>query len=248
MDSSHHSFFQKNKIYTQQLNRLPSLTMSDEEIALWMLQGGHGDWIELDLQINTSSWIAEYHTVQDMFVPHRDIDSGEGTHQGWSACTLHGISYDKTNVWQEYGYKTEPEYNWTQAGKKCPSIKSAFESLPAEHLARVRFMKLDAGGWISPHNDLGPGINWNKIFDYPLPMTIAVDHPQECYMTLENRGVVPFKNNKAFLVNILNNHSVINFSKQDRIHVIGHLFVGNRKKEYCKLLADSYRKSYVLQR
>jgi hypothetical protein len=67
-------------------------------------------------------------------------------------------------------------------------------------------------------------------------------------MTIENSGVVPFNRGCAFLVNILKNHSVINFSPDDRKHIIVHGIVGNRKKEYCKLLADSYRKAYALQR
>ena len=243
-----HTFFHENRIYKQKLNGLPDLTMSDEEIALWILKGGHGNWLELDLQIDVAKWFNEYQGVQNMFVAHRDGDTGEGTHQGWNSCTLHGISHDKTNVWQTYDYEKEPEYSWTSAGKKCPNIQSVFDSLPAENLARVRFMKLDSDGWISPHNDGGPGLDWNNIFDHPLPINIAVEHPHNCIMSIKESGAVPFENGKSFLVNILNDHSVINFSTKDRIHVIGHLLVGNRKAEYCSFLANSYRKAYVLQR
>jgi hypothetical protein len=63
-------------------------------------------------------------------------------------------------------------------------------------------------------------------------------------MTVENSGVVPFKNGDAYIVNILKTHSVINFSSQDRKHIIIHGVVGNRKEEYCKLIADSYRTQY----
>lgn len=243
-----YNFYHKHRLCKSRLNGLPDVTMSDEAIALWILQGGHGDWLELDLNIDAANCLKEYYAVQHMFVAHRDDKYGEGTHRGWSACTLHGISYDKTNVWQEYGYTSEPKYTWTTAGEKCPTVKSFFDTLPTERLARVRFMKLDAGGWVSPHNDKGPGIDWDNIFDHPLPINIAIHHPSNCSMTIENKGIVPFKSGKAFLVNILKNHSVVNFSTQDRIHIIGHLLVGNRKTEYCKLLADSYRKAYVLQR
>ncbi len=242
-----HSFFHDNKTYNYRLNGLPGLTMSDEEIALWVLQGGAGPWLELDLHVDFNCWQQEYETVKDMFISHRDNSTGEGTHSGWSSSTLHGISWDKTNVWQTYEYETEPTYIWTEAGNECPSIKQFFKSLPCENLARVRFMKLSAGGWISPHNDLGNGVNWNNIFDHPLPINIAVDHPSNCHMVLEKEGVVPFSNGKAFLVNIFKNHAVINCSTHDRIHVIGHLLVGNRKADYCAMLANSYRKQYVLQ-
>lgn len=242
-----HSFFCNNRLYTYRLNGLPNLTMSDEEIALWILQGGAGPWLELDLHIDYSSWQKEYHTVKNMFIAHRDNTNGEGTHSGWSASTLHGISWDKTNVWQTYRYDREPNYSWTEVGKKCSSIQQFFKSLPCENLARVRFMRLSAGGWISPHNDLGSGIDWENIFNHPLPVNIAIDHPDNCHMVLEKEGVVPFSNGKAFLVNIFKNHAVINYSNKDRIHVIGHLLVGNKKAEYCAMLANSYRKQYVLQ-
>lgn len=242
-----HSFFEKNKSYQYRLNPLPNLFMSDEEIALWILQGKAGPWLELDLNPNTSKWQQEYKNVEDMFVPHRDGNSGEGTHQGWEACTLHGISWNKTNVWQTYDYQQEPSYTWTSAGIKCPSIRSFFENLPCERLARVRFMKLQSGGWISPHNDYSDSIDWNDIFNHPLPVNIAVDHPDNCHMTLEAAGNVPFGNGKIFLVNIFLNHTVVNQSSQDRIHVIGHLIPGIKKDEYCKMLANSYRKQYVLQ-
>lgn len=243
-----HSFFHENRTCTYKLKGLPDVTMSDEAIALWILQGGAGSWLELDLHIDYNKFLNEYQKVKDMFVPHRDSKTGEGTHNGWEACTLHGIEWDKTNVWQTYDYEYEPEYSWTQAGIKCPNIQRFFENLPCENLARVRFMKLTGGGYISPHNDRPDSeINWDNIFDHPLPINIAVDHPHNCHMILKGDGVVPFSNGKAFLINIFNDHTVINWSTKDRIHIIGHLLVGNRKAEYCSMLANSYRKQYVLQ-
>ena len=46
-------FFEKNRIYNCKLNSLPNDNMNDEDIALWVLQGGHGDWLQLDLDIDT---------------------------------------------------------------------------------------------------------------------------------------------------------------------------------------------------
>jgi hypothetical protein len=241
-------FFHQNKKHKYRLNDLPDLTMSDEEIALWILQGGAGAWLELDLYVDHKSFFEEYNCVKGMFVTHRDGATGEGTHDGWEACALHGIEWDKTNVWQTYDYETEPDYAWTKAGVKCIEIQKFFNSLPCQQLARVRFMKLKSKGWISPHNDKPDSdIDWNMIFEHPLPINIAIEHPQDCHMVVKDNGVVPFVNGKAFLVNIFNEHSVINYSNKDRIHVIGHLLVGNRKNEYCSMLANSYRKQYVLQ-
>jgi hypothetical protein len=241
-------FFEKHRSYNRQLASLPNKNMSDDEIALWILQGGHGDWLQLDLNIDTLDFLFDEKYAENSYVPHRDEKTGEGTHAGWSSCTLHGIDVDKTNHWTTYNYKEEPEYQWTYLGKKTVKIKEFCKALPFESLARVRFMKLGPMGYISPHNDQGSGIDWDKIWNHPLPINIAIDHPPGCFMTIENSGVVPFNRGCAFLVNILKNHSVINFSSDDRKHIIVHGIVGNRKKEYCKLLADSYRKAYALQR
>jgi hypothetical protein len=63
-------------------------------------------------------------------------------------------------------------------------------------------------------------------------------------MTLENYGVVPFKEGEAYIVNIRHYHSVLNMSDTPRIHVIGHPFgYGSRKEQFVDLVARSYFKS-----
>jgi hypothetical protein len=238
------TFFEKNKKYNNNINKLPSLETADEDIALWVLKGGHGDWLQLNLTIPIDEFLDDEIVASNNYVAHRDSLTGEGTHQGWQSCTLHGISTEKTNHWTTYGYKSEPKYSWTELGKKTKNIQKFCETLPFERLARVRFMNLQPGGYINPHNDNSDEINWNDVWQLPLPINIAIDHPPACFMTIENSGIVPFKNGAAFLVNILKNHSVINFSSQERKHLIIHGIVGNRKEKYCELLANSYRKQY----
>lgn len=241
-------FFENNRQYNHKISPLPEENLSDEEIAFWILKGGHGNWLLLNLEININDFVKDEMLAVNSYVAHRDEKTGEGTHKGWESCTLHGIDVDKTNHWTTYNFTKEPEYRWTSLGEKTKKIKAFCESLPFEKLARVRFMKLSPKGYITPHNDGGGGIDWSSIWNHPLPINIAIDHPPSCFMTIENSGVVPFRNGSAFLVNILKNHSVINFSSQERKHLIIHGVVGNRKKDYCKLLADSYRKAYALQR
>jgi hypothetical protein len=243
-------FFEENKNTFERkhmLFKLPHESMSDEEIALWILRGHHGDWLNLNLKINKQDFLTEEKYAESYYVSHRDAKTGEGTHYNWTSCTLHGIDVDKTNVWSVYGYNEQPEYKWTILGEKTPKIREFCESLPFERLDRVRFMKLGPKGYITPHSDGGPGIDWDKIWEHPLPINIAIDHPLGCYMSIEGTGAVPFSDGKAFLVNILKTHSVINFTTKERKHLIVHGIVGNRKEEYCKLLADNYRKAYALQ-
>lgn len=247
MDSAE-DFFDKHRAHRRPIQELPDSNMSDEEIALWVLQGNHGNWLELDLDVNTEQFLKEELLAKNKYVSHRDSATGEGTHAKWSSCTLHGIDVDKTNHWETYGYTSEPEYNWTSLGIKTEAIRKFCEGLPFEKLSRVRFMKLGQKGYITPHSDGGSGIDWNNIWDHPLPINIALDHPETCFMTVKDSGVVPFKNGKSFLVNILKTHSVINFSNKDRIHLIVHGIVGNRKLDYCKFIAENYRKAHALQK
>lgn len=215
-----------------------------EKQALWILQGNGYNWVELDFVL--PNWKTEIEKANHFYVNHRDALSGEGTHNGWSSCTLHGIATDKTNVWQTYGYNIEPKYNWTELGNKTKKIKSFFSySFPAENYARIRFMKLAAGGWISPHNDYSSIINLDNLFEYPLPINIAIDHPDDCHMTLKDNGCVPFKSSSAFMINIFNDHSVVNNSNKDRVHLIAHCYIGNKKQEFCKLIVSSYEKQHA---
>jgi hypothetical protein len=243
-------FFEQNKNTFDRkhvLFKLPRKDMTDEEIALWILKGHHGDWLNLNLNINKKEFLLDEKHAESLYVPHRDIKTGEGTHLNWMSCTLHGIAVDKTNVWSTYGYTEKPKYEWTSLGKKTTKIREFCESLPFEKLDRVRFMKLGPKGYITPHTDGGSGINWNEIWNHPLPINIAIYHPLGCYTSIEGTGAVPFSDGKAFLINILKTHSVTNFTSQERKHLIVHGIVGNCKEEYCKLLADNYRKAYALQ-
>ena len=237
-------FFEKNRKYKTTVKPCPVPDASDEEITKWILKGGHGDWLKLNLSVPVEHFLEDELLASSSYVNHRDAATGEGTHRGWSSCTLHGISVEKTNHWTTYGYKSEPKYNWTELGEKTKHVKKFCETLPFERFVRVRFMRLAAGGYITPHDDNSDEVNWDYVWQLPLPINIAIDHPSSCFMTVENSGVVPFKNGDAYIVNILKTHSVINFSSQDRKHIIIHGVVGNRKEEYCKLIADSYRTQY----
>jgi hypothetical protein len=47
------------------------------------------------------------------------------------------------------------------------------------------------------------------------------------------------------MVNIFNDHSVINNSSKDRIHLIAHCYLGNKRKEFCELIVNSYEKQHA---
>jgi hypothetical protein len=59
-------------------------------------------------------------------------------------------------------------------------------------------------------------------------------------MVLEGFGVVPFQEGDAFLINIRHKHAVINFTDQERIHMIGFGVYGNKTEDFARLIIESY--------
>jgi hypothetical protein len=235
-------FYNTNKDIEWSLPALPENVSTDWEIADWLLNKSNIAWLELDIEFDLNAWKAE--TAAAQFVDHRGED-----HPGWNSCCIHGIDVDKTGAWTNYGYTKEEDvpYKWTELSLKTPNIKKFWSEFPYEKYRRIRFMELEPGGAISPHSDAPgklPGELGIDMLDFGVPINIAITHPKDCHMTLEGYGKVPFVEGKAFIINIRNYHSVVNFSDTSRIHLIAHGIPGNRKKDFIELIARSYRKQY----
>jgi hypothetical protein len=164
---------------------------------------------------------------------------------------MHGIDISSTGAWTRYGYKKECDvpYQWTELSNNTPFIKSFWQDqFPSDQYRRIRFMEVIPDGHIKPHSDMPgrlPGEENFNALDFGVPVNIAVIHPDNCYMTLEGKGIVPFKEGRAFIVNIRHTHSVINFAQESRIHIIGHSYgYGSKKQEFAELVTRSYKKQY----
>jgi hypothetical protein len=199
-------------------------------------------WIELDISFDLAIWKKESEMVKQYLVPHRE---GDG-HDGWRSCCIHGIEIDKTGHWNRYA-KTESDviYKWTDLSELTPNITKFWKKFPTEHFARLRFMELAPGGYIAPHNDSPNGIKNTEfdMMDHMIPINVSIIHPDDCYMTLESHGVVPFTEGKALIVNITHTHSFVNNSPRPRMHMIAHCIIGNKKKEFSELVVRSYNKT-----
>ncbi len=199
-------------------------------------------WIELDIDIDLSEWKKEAKLVEKYLVEHRE----GGGHSGWRSCCLHGIDTDKTGHWYQYS-NTEDDiiYQWTELTTLCPTITKFWKSFPTERFARLRFMEVGPGGWVAPHNDSPNGIKNTEfnMMDHMIPVNIAIVHPLECYMELEDYGRVPWKEGKAFIVNITSTHHVKNLSKVPRMHMIAHCIIGDKRKEFSELVVRSYERN-----
>lgn len=235
-------FYNANKNFKWKMPKLPNNVVTDYEIADWLLNESDFGWLELDLDIPVKLWAKE--SKHAKYVDHRGKD-----HPGWNSSCIHGIDVDKTGAWSNYGYTREEDvpYNWTSISEYTPNIKSFWSNFPYEKYRRIRFMELEPGGIISPHSDAPgrlPGETNLNMLDFGVPINVAIDHPSDCFMTLEKYGTIPFSNGKAFIINIRNYHSVINFSNKSRIHLIAHGIPGNRKSKFVELIARSYKKQY----
>jgi hypothetical protein len=231
------TFYQNNKSCSWKPTKIPEDLVSNEEIAKWIFAQPIG-WIELDLTIDLDQWLIESTQALPYLVDHRE---GEN-HLGWTSACIHGLG---TTVTGTNFNEPVDAYHWTELSEITPTIKAFWESLPFEKLLRVRFMSVDSAGYVGPHND---NPNVDNILDHIIPINIAIFHPRLCYMTLRDHGVVPWNSGKAILVNITNDHSVINYSKQRRLHMIGHGLIGSKKNEFYELIVRSYKKQYELSK
>ena len=113
--------------------------------------------------------------------------------------------------------------------------KSLTNVWPAEFLNRVRFMLLEPGGYIEPHQDRGDKEKRLSVCN------ISLNNPQGCKFVFKDHGIVPFEDKgSAFLMDISNVHAVFNDSNEPRIHMIIHYELGRRIRDFFYVLRQSY--------
>jgi len=208
---------------------------NNEALVRWLFAKPERiDWLELKVPFDISQWEEEAKQVEPYYVSHR----GSEEHDGWTSCCLHGLGVDKTNGYEFY-QDTDNGYNWTELTKLAPSITQFWKSFPAESYKRIRFMKLAAGGRINLHRDCEPDdLQGFDPFEHDFALNVAIIQPQDCIMTVDGK-TVPWVSGMSILLNVSKDHEVINNSNQDRIHMIAHFKVGNKKDEFCELVSRS---------
>lgn len=146
--------------------------------------------------------------AQHLLVPHRE-DSGTG----WNSFCIHGQAYNRTRE-DEY-YKDNRPHTWTpQALSLMPHTVAWLQSLNIPNMRRVRVMCLEPLGFINLHRD--------QTASALGPINVAITHPQGCEFYLENHGVLSFAPGTAYMMNLVNHHTVVNNSLERRFHIIIH--------------------------
>ncbi len=193
----------------------------------------HLPWMPLDLQklgrnFPSDIILKEAKAIEHLALAHKsDGDSSKG----WKSLCLHGLGTQATLSCDQYGYKYDHEtpYDWTEASELCPITTLYFKNVfPHSRFNRLRFMYLEPGGYIAPHEDvLDPNPHFTAI-------NIAVNQPKDCtflmgvpdFHSQSRWGVVPFqKGGDCFWLDLRNHHSVVNLSSETRIHIIVHFLL-----------------------
>jgi len=200
--------------------------------------------IKLNLSIPYKEILLEAKALRDKFIPYRTDESY--IHKGWYTLPLHALGDDKPYSWVNYseyksGREASPYYNWTSFSKDCPVTVNWLQTVyPSKCYGRVRFMLLEAGGYISPHNDCE-----HYVIN---PINIALSNHKNCIWKWGDNKILNFDPGDVRGMNVSHMHSVENNSSEDRYHMI--LYHHDSTSEYLKLMNKSFKEnneSYTLR-
>lgn len=200
----------------------------------WVITESNWPWLRLSVFDNMpwKEMHKEAEALVEHFHVHRD-DYGDG----WKSLTIHGVNEDSQSL-DTYGERSEVlnQLHWTWVADKCPTVKKFLTDVwPAEYLNRVRFMLLEPGGYILPHQDRPDDQRRLSVCN------ISLNHPIGCKMVFKDKGIVPFDDNgSALLMDISNEHAYINDSDTPRLHMIIHYEIGNKLRDFFYVLRQSY--------
>lgn len=185
--------------------------------------------IRLPTDMPHEAMLNEAKSLRTGFVSHRE----GGNHRGWRSLCLHGLSSVHTENHDRYGYtdRASAPYGWTDISKFCPvSTKFFQEQFGYDEYDRIRFMLLEPGGYILPHED----VDWKQLS----AVNLAINNPQGVEFVMANWGIVPFSPGSVNMLAVGNMHAVYNNSDEDRFHIIVH---GRRSNVWDEWIKDSYR-------
>lgn len=183
-------------------------------------------WLELDIKVPTKEILKEYLNVESDAILHRSNEKVAGVnHNGWKSLVLHGVDKHTTEGSDEV-------HTWTEIADKCPNtVKWIKDNFIIDNVTgRIRFMHLDPGGYILPHHDR----EQKRLHE----INVAIQHPKGCIFQFVERGIIPFSEGKAFIIDVSNTHMVYNNSDKMRLHMILHTNVSD------ELIERSYENCY----
>lgn len=170
-------------------------------------------FLKLDIKFPYKEMLQEAIQLRDRFVTHRGAES-----KGWKSLTLHGFGEDKTGGWKTYGYsdpyKASEQMGWTPAALECPTTYNFFlNHFPCKKYGRLRFMLLEAGGYIGLHSDGNTRLLEN--------INMVMNNPKGCeWQWGDGYPNLEMSDGDVFTINVSYHHRLVNTSNEDRYHII----------------------------
>lgn len=193
-------------------------------------------FLKLDIDFPHKEMLKEANKLKDRFVYHRSDDS-----KGWKSLTLYGLGEDKTGGWKTYGYSSgqdaDKDMHWTKAAYECPTTHDFFlNRFPSKHYGRVRFMLLEAGGYIGLHSDGNTRLLEN--------INLVLNNPEGCtWYWGDDHPNLEMNDGDAFTINVSYHHRLVNTSNQDRYHIIVSRY--DSTEEWRKIIDDAAKKANI---
>jgi hypothetical protein len=194
--------------------------------AEWICKQSNIPYLQLDIAVPAASILAEWEQVKSQAVLHRADDTyGSITNQGWKSLVIYGASPTATAT-------GTGQLSWTSIADACPLTTQWINDTFTinSFTGRIRFMLLEPGGYIVLHKDR----DISGLFE----INVAIDQPDDCIFRFKNYGTVPFVTGTAFIMDISNEHFVVNRSDKPRLHMILHTTIGEQ------IIKDSYANRY----
>jgi len=172
--------------------------------------------LKLDIEVPYEQMAQEAKALRDKFIPYRSTYKT----QGWHSLPIIGKSSKDPYAWdqyKEYGSAKDAAFDMqlTDIAEQCPVTVNWLNNVyPSNSYGRVRFMLLEAGGYIEPHKDTEHSILG--------AVNVALTHPSDCVWHWSDGSTMQFKPGDAYAMNISYEHSVKNNSNEDRYHLIVH--------------------------
>lgn len=187
-------------------------------------------FLDLNIQFPYEEMLKEAIALRNRYHQHRDGESA-----GWYGLVLHGLDEHKTGAWQQYGI-TDPHVakemmHWTPAADLAPITKDYFlNHFPCKSYSRIRFMLLEAGGYINYHNDSKGPILDNISFVLNSPEGFE-------WRWQDGSPNLKLEPGHAYALNIHYHHGLWNNSNEDRYFIIASR--NDSLPEWKKLVLDA---------
>lgn len=186
--------------------------------------------LDLNIEFPYEKMLHEATALRHRYHQHR-----HGESSGWYGLVLHGLDEHKTGAWQQYGItdsNTAKEMmHWTSAADLAPITKDYFlNHFPCNSYSRIRFMLLEAGGFINYHNDSKGPILDNISFVLNSPEGFE-------WRWQDGSPNTKLEPGHAYALNIHYHHGLWNNSNEDRYFIIASR--NDSSPEWKKLVYDA---------